>query len=93
MRSFGLYRMVDKESKKIITARILSNLVVSVSKGNSNYVSKFQLSSSNSSGDLSNFVTEIEDQKGDRFYHLFVETWLLLKLPKSKERAKQNFQS
>ena len=55
------YTGVDKESKKIISARILSKLVVSVAKGNSNYVSKFQLSSSNSLGDMRIFVTEIDD--------------------------------
>ena len=44
--------MLDKESKKIISARISSKLVVCVAKGNSNYVSKFQLSSSNGLGDI-----------------------------------------
>ena len=52
---------IDKELKKIIAARILLKLVVSVAKGNSNYVSKFQLSSSNSLGDMRIFVTEIDD--------------------------------
>jgi len=52
---------IDKESKKIISARILSKLVVSLAKGNSNYVSKFQLSSSNTLGDMRIFVTEIDD--------------------------------
>ena len=45
--AFQLDPYLDKESKKIISARMLSKLVVSVAKGNSNYVSKFQLSSSN----------------------------------------------
>jgi len=44
-----------------------------VAKGKTKHEPKFQLSSSNSLGDMSNFVTEIEDQKGDRFHHLFVE--------------------
>ena len=46
---------------------------MSVAKGNSNYVSKFQLSSSNGLGDIRVFVTKIDDQKGDRFHLLFVE--------------------
>ena len=58
--SISLSVSLDKESKKIIIARILSKLVVSVAKGNSNYVSKFQLSSSNSLGDMRIFVTEID---------------------------------
>ena len=41
-----------------------------MAKGKTKHEPKFQLSSSNSLGDMSNFVTEIEDQKGDRFYHL-----------------------
>ena len=52
---------LDKESKKIISARIFSKLVVCVAMGNSNYVSKLQLSSSNSLGDMHIFVTEIDD--------------------------------
>ena len=46
---------------------------MSVAEGNSNYVSKFQLSSSNGLGDIRVFVTKIDDQKGDKFNHLFVE--------------------
>ena len=44
-----------------------------MAKGKTKHEPKFQLSSSNSLGDMSNFVTEIEDQKGDRFHHLFIE--------------------
>ena len=58
---------------KIITARILTKLVVFVAKGKTTHEPEFQLSSSNSLGDMSNFVTEIEDQKGYRFHHLFVK--------------------
>ena len=93
---------VDKESKKIISARKLSRLVVSVAKGNSNYVSKFQLSSSNGLGDIRIFVTKIDDQKGDRFHHLFVENLAPAeiarvqdlseaKFSKSKKRIKNHF--
>ena len=57
--------------------RILLILVVSAAKGNRKYVSKFQLSSSNSLGDMPFFVKKIEDQKGDRFHHLFVENLAL----------------
>ena len=64
---------LDIESQKIIAARILLKLVVSVAKGNSKYVSKFQVSSSNSLGDMPFFVKKIEDQKGDRFHHFFIE--------------------
>ena len=39
-------------------------LAVSVAKGKTKHEPKFQLSSSSSLGDMSNFVTEIEDQKG-----------------------------
>ena len=46
---------------------------MSVAKGNSKYMSKFQVSSSNSLRDMPFFVKKIEDQKGDRFHHLFVE--------------------
>ena len=63
--SSNIFSLLDKESKKIISAGILSKLVVSVAKDNSNYVSKFQLSSSNGLGDIPVFVTKIDDQKGD----------------------------
>ena len=52
---------LDRESKKIIAARILTKLIVSVAKGKTKYEPKFHLSSSNSLGDLSIFVTENED--------------------------------
>ena len=48
--------------------------------GKTKHEPKFQLSSSNSLGDMSNFVTEIEDQKGDRFHHLFVENLVLAEI-------------
>lgn len=44
-----------------------------MAKGKTKYEPKFQLSCSNSLEVMSNFVTEIEDQKGDRFHHFFVE--------------------
>ena len=59
-----LYSGLGKELRKIISARILLKLVVFVAKGNSKYVSKFQLSSSNSLGDMPFFVNKIEDQQG-----------------------------
>ena len=55
-------------------------LAVSVAKGKTKHEPKFQLSSSSSLGDMSNFVTEIEDQKGDRFHHLFVENLVLAEI-------------
>ena len=82
---------VDKESKKIISARILSKLVVSVAKGNSNYVSKFQLSSSNGLGDIPVFVTKIDDQKGDRFHHLFVENLAPAEIARVQELSEAKF--
>ena len=83
--------LVDKESKKIISARILSKLVVSVAKGNSNYVSKFQLSSSNGLGDIPVFVTKIDDQKGDRFHHLFVENLAPAEIARVQELSEAKF--
>ena len=83
--------MLDKESKKIIVARIFSKLVVSVAKGNSNYVSKFQLSSSNGLGDISVFVTKIDDQKGDRFHHLFVENLAPAEIARVQELREAKF--
>ena len=82
---------IDKESKKIISARILSKLVVSVAKGNSNYVSKFQLSSSNGLGDIRVFVTKIDDQKGDRFHHLFVENLAPAEIARVQELSEAKF--
>ena len=46
---------------------------MSVAKSDSNYVPKFQLSSSNDLGDIHIFVTKIDDHEGIRFHHLFVE--------------------
>ena len=44
------------------------------------YPPKFQLSSSNTLGDMLIFVTKIEDQKGDRFLHLLVENLTLAEI-------------
>ena len=44
------------------------------------YQPKFQLSSSNTLGDMLIFVTKIEDQKGDRFLHLLVENLTLAEI-------------
>ena len=82
---------IDKESKKIIFARILSKPVVSVAKGNSNYVSKFQLSSSNSLEVMRIFVTEIDDKKGDRFHHLFVENLAPAEIARVQELREAKF--
>jgi len=82
---------VDQESKKIIFARILSKPVVSVAKGNSNYVSKFQLSSSNSLEVMRIFVTEIDDKKGDRFHHLFVENLAPAEIARVQELSEKKF--
>ena len=82
---------LDEESKKIISARILSKLVVSVAMGNSNYVSKFQLSSSNGLGDIRVFVTKIDDQKGDRFHHLFVENLAPAEIARVQELREAKF--
>ena len=83
--------LLDKESKKIIFARILSKPVVSVAKGNSNYVSKFQLSSSNSLEVMRIFVTEIDDKKGDRFHHLFVENLAPAEIARVQELREAKF--
>ena len=61
MSTFLLGARVDRESKKIIAARVLTKLVVSVAKGIIKYEPEFQLSSSNSLGGMSIFVTENED--------------------------------
>ena len=53
--------LVDREPKKIMAARTLTKLVEFVAKGKTKYEPKFQLSSSNSLGDMSLFVTENED--------------------------------
>ena len=44
-----------------------------MAKGKTKHEPKFQLSSSNSLEVMRIFVTEIDDKKGDRFHHLFVE--------------------
>ena len=79
--------------KKIVAARISLKLVVSVAKGNSRYVSKFQLSSSNSLGDMPFFVQQNEDQKETDFIIFLLKIWLLLKLPKFRDYITENFQS
>ena len=82
---------LDIESKKIISARILSKLGVSVAKGNSKYVSKFQVSSSNSLGVMPFFVKKIEDQKGDRFHRLFVENLAPAEVARVQELREAKF--
>ena len=68
--------MSRQRIEKTIVARILLKLVLSIAKGNSNYVSKFQLSSSNSLGDMPFFAKKIEHpspdnpQKKNQNHHL-----------------------
>ena len=88
---FCLKQTIDRELKKIIAARILTNFVVSVAKGETKCEPKFQPLSSNSLEDMSIFVTVNKD--GTDFIIFLSKTWLLLKLLKSKERVKQNFRS
>ena len=46
---------------------------MSVANGETKYQLKFQFSSLNNLGDITFFVTKIEDQKGNRFLHLLVK--------------------
>ena len=62
-----------------------------MAKGKTKHEPKFQLSSSNSLGDMSNFVTEIEDQKGDRFHHLFVENLAPAEIARVQELSEAKF--
>ena len=64
---------------------------MSVANGNSNYVSKFQLSSSNGLGVIHVFVTKIDDQKGDRFYHLLVENLAPAEIARVQELSEAKF--
>ena len=64
---------------------------MSVVKGNSNYVSKFQLCSSNGLGDIPVFVTKIDDQKGDRFHHLFVKNLAPAEIARVQELSEAKF--
>jgi len=62
-----------------------------VAKGKTKHEPKFQLSSSNSLGDMCNFVTEIEDQKGNRFHHLFVENLVLAEIVQVQGASEAKF--
>ena len=54
-------------------------------------MSKFQLSSSNGLGDIRVFVTKIDDQKGDRFHHLFVENLAPAEIARVQELREAKF--
>ena len=58
----------------------MNEICVSIANGENKYQPKFQLSSSNTLGDMPFFVTKIEDQKGDRFLHLLVENLTLAEI-------------
>ena len=75
----------------MIALRILSKLIVSVAKVNSNYVSKFQISSSNGLGDIRVFVSKIDDQKGDIFHHFFVENLAPAEIARVQELSEAKF--
>ena len=66
---------------------------MSVAGGKNNYEPKFQLSSSNNLGDMLFFWLKLRIKKGTLFIIFLMKTYLLLKLPKSRERVKQNFLS
>ena len=66
---------------------------MSVAGGKNNYEPKFQLSSSNNLGDMPFFWLKLRIKKGTLFIIFLMKTYLLLKLPKSRERVKQNFLS
>ena len=68
-----------------------TKLVVFVAKGKTKHEPKFQLSSSNSLGDMSNCVIEIEDQKRNRFHHLFVENLVLAEIAKVQGASEAKF--
>ena len=69
-----------EKNGKITAAWIWTKFVVSIANGENKYQPKFQLSSSNTLGDMPFFVTKIEDQKGDRFLHLLVENLTLAEI-------------
>ena len=64
-----------------------------VAGSKNNYEPKFQLSSSNNLGDMPFFWLKLRIKKGTLFIIFLMKTYLLLKLPKSRERVKQNFLS
>ena len=66
---------------------------MSVAGGMNNHEPKFQLSSSNNLGDMPFFWLKLRIKKGTLFIIFLMKTYLLLKLPKSRERVKQNFLS
>ena len=61
---------------------------MSIANRENKYQPKFQLSSSNTLGDMLIFVTKIEDQKGDRFLHLLVENLTLAEIVQRAREAK-----
>ena len=91
--SFETCPLVDREMEKKTAARILTKFVVYVAEGETNYDPKFQISCSNNLGNMPFFWLKLRIKKGTLFIIFLMKTYLLLKLPKSRERVKQNFLS